>query len=189
MEQLINYLLQFGQLNQKQIDLIETRASEKLLSKNEYFSEAWKIARQIAFVQEGVLMICYYNNKGEETVHHFICEDHFVVDLESFNHKILSMIYIRAVTDCRLITFTFEDWQELSTTIIDWNAIINKITIKTLLDKVHMVQPMVMLDGKTKYLNFLKNFPNLANRIPLIYLASYLGITPTSLSRIRRNIR
>src|SRR5690606_27625639 len=106
MEELISYLLQFGQLNQNQIDLVKAKAEEKLLPKGEYFSEAGKIARQIAFVQEGVLMICYYNNKGEEIVHHFVDENHFVVDLESFNNKITSMIYIRAVTDCTLISFS-----------------------------------------------------------------------------------
>ncbi|PJR04051.1 Crp/Fnr family transcriptional regulator [Avrilella dinanensis] len=189
MEELVSYLLQFGQLNQQQIDLVKAKAEEKCLLKGEYFSEAGKVAKHIAFVQEGVLMICYYNNKGEEIVHHFVDENHFVVDLESFNHKILSMIYIRAVTDCQLISFSHESFKELSATIIDWDKIINKITIKTLLDKVNLIQPKLNTDAKTRYLDFLQNFPNLANRVPLVYIASYLGITATSLSRIRKNIR
>jgi len=48
---------------------------------------------------------------------------------------------------------------------------------------------MMSEDAKERYLSFLEKFPNLANRIPLSYLASYLGITQSSLSRIRRNIR
>lgn len=189
MEELISYLLQFGQLNQQQIDLVKAKAEEKHLLKGEYFSEAGKVAKHIAFVQEGVLMICYYNNKGEEIVHHFVDENHFVVDLESFNHKISSMIYIKAVTDCQLISFSHESFKELSATIIDWDKIIHKITIKTLLDKVNLVQPKLNTDAKTRYLDFLENFPNLANRVPLVCIASYLGITATSLSRIRKNIR
>jgi len=189
MEELISYLLQFGHLNQKQVDLVKAKAEEKNIVKGEYFSEAGKIAREIAFVQEGVLMICYYNNRGEEIVHHFVDENHFVVDLESFNHKISSMIYIRSVTDCKLISFTYESFKELSEIIIDWDKIINKVTIKTLLDKVNVEQPKLNTDAKNRYLDFLKNFPNLANRIPLIHIASYLGVTATSLSRIRKNIR
>lgn len=108
MEELISYLLQFGHLNQEQVDLVKAKAEEKNIVKGEYFSVAGKIAREIAFVQEGVLMICYYNKRGEEIVHHFVDENHFVVDLESFNHKILSMIHIRLVTDCKLITFTYK---------------------------------------------------------------------------------
>jgi len=189
MEELISYLLQFGHFNQKQIDLVKAKAQERFLPKGEHFSEAGKIARHIAFIQEGVLMICYYNNKGEEIVHHFVDENHFVVDLESFNHKISSMIYIRAVTDCKLVSFTFESFKELSEIIMDWDKIINKITIKTLLDKVNVEQPKLNTDAKTRYLDFLKNFPDLANRIPLVHIASYLGVTATSLSRIRKNIR
>lgn len=189
MEELISYLLQFGHFNQKQIDLVKAKAEEGFLPKGECFSEAGKIARHIAFVQEGVLMICYYNNKGEEIVHHFVNENHFVVDLESFNHKISSMIYIRAVTDCKLVSFTFESFKVLSEIIMDWDKIINKITLKTLLDKVNVEQPKLHTDAKTRYLDFLKNFPNLANRIPLVHIASYLGVTATSLSRIRKNIR
>ena len=189
MEDLISYLLQFGQLNPKQIELVKTKAEEKYLQKGEYFSEAGKIAKQIAFVEEGVLMICYYNNKGEEIVHHFVDENHFAVDLESFNHKIASMIYIRAVRDCRVIVFSYDGFKTLSETIIDWDKIIHKITVKTLLEKVNLLQPKLGADAKTRYLNFLKNFPKLANRIPLVYIASYLGITATSLSRIRKNIR
>jgi len=189
MEGLIRYLLQFGHFNQEQINLIKAKAEERFLQKGAYFSEAGKIAKHIAFVQEGVLMISYYNNKGEEIVHHFVDENHFVVDLESFNHKMLSMIYIRAVTDCKLFSFTFDSLKELSEIIVDWDMIINKITIKTLLDKVNVAQPKLNKDAKTRYLDFLKNFPNLANRIPLVYIASYLGVTATSLSRIRKNIR
>ncbi|PUZ21553.1 cAMP-binding domain of CRP or a regulatory subunit of cAMP-dependent protein kinases [Chitinophaga costaii] len=189
MEALINYLLQFGPLNLQQIELIKKKAEEKKVAKGEYFLEAGKIARHIGFVKEGVLMICYYNNKGEEIVHHFVDENHFVADVESFIHQMTSMIYIRAVTDCQLISFSYDNFKALSETIIDWDKIMHKVTIKTLLDKVNVVQPMLSTDAQTRYTTFLQNFPNLANRIPLIYIASYVGITPTSLSRIRKNMR
>src|SRR5690606_38893387 len=164
------------------------KAEEKFLPKGAYSSEAGKGARPIALVQEGGLMICYANNKGDEIVHHRADENHLVADLERLNNIITSMIYIQAVTDCMLISFSYEHFKELTTTIIDWDKIIHKITIKTLLDKVNLVQPKLNTDAKTRYLDFLKNFPNLANRIPLIYIASYLGITATSLSRIRKSI-
>ena len=79
--------------------------------------------------------------------------------------------------------------RELSMTIIEWDNIIAKITSKGLADKVNKISPMMSEDAKERYLSFLEKFPNLANRIPLSYLASYLGITQSSLSRIRRNIR
>lgn len=188
MEALIRYLLQFGQLNNQQIDLIQARAETVVLPKNEYFLEAGKIARNLAFLQEGVMAICYYNNKGEEVINHFVNEDHFVVDLESFNYQTTSMIYIKALTDCTLQVFTRRQWNELLATIIGLDSIAHKITTKTLLDKVNIIKPMISVEAKDRYLNFLKDYPGVINRIPLVYVASFLGITPSSLSRIRNKM-
>lgn len=188
MDNLINYLLRFGSLNQQQIDLIKHKAEEVSLPKEAYFSEAGRLAKQVAFVSEGILRVCYYSNKGDEVTRYFIDEDNFAVDLNSYNYNIPSSEYIQAVTDCRLLVFSREDMTELSATIINWDPILSKITAKGLLDKVNRISPMLAEDAKTRYLHFLTKFPRLTNRIPLSALASYLGITQSSLSRIRKNI-
>ena len=188
MKTLINYLLQFGQLNQQQIDLVKSKAKEVQLKKEDYFSEAGKIAKQVAFITDGILRVCYYNNKGEEITRYFLDENNFAVDINSFMTKIPSSEYIQAITDCKLIVFSEDALKELSLTIIGWDGIINQITAKSLIEKVNRISPMLAEDAKSRYLNFLVKFPQLANRIPLSFLASYLGITQSSLSRIRRNI-
>lgn len=188
MENLINYLLTFGQLNQQQVDLIKHKTRKIMLKKEEYFSEAGNIAKQVAFINDGILRVCYYNNKGDEITRYFIEENNFAVDLNSYNYNMPSSEYIQAVTDCELIVFSREAMAELSATIITWDAILNKITSKGLLEKVNRISPMLAEDATTRYLNFLEKFPHLANRIPLSLLASYLGIIQSSLSRIRKNI-
>ncbi|WP_159470015.1 Crp/Fnr family transcriptional regulator [Dyadobacter sp. 3J3] len=188
MENLIDYLLTFGQLNQQQIDIVRQKARTITLKKEEYFSEAGNIARQVAFISDGILRVCYYNNKGDEITRYFIEENNFVVDLNSYNYNIPSTEYIQAVSDCELIIFSREAMADLSATIINWDAIINKITSKALLEKVNRISPMLAEDATTRYLHFLEKLPHLANRIPLSLLASYLGITQSSLSRIRKNI-
>ncbi len=188
MKELINYLLQFGQLNQQQIDLIKSKGKEIELKKESYFSEAGKIAKQVAFINEGILRICFFNNKGEEITKYFVDENHFAVDLNSFTSQTPSSEYLQAVTDCKLIVFSTDALKELSSTIILWDSIINQITSKALLEKMNRISPMMSEDATVRYRNFLEKFPNLANRIPLSFLASYLGITRSSLSRIRKSI-
>lgn len=189
MEQLIEYILQFGSLNQQQIDLVTKKAKELELLKDAYFSEAGKIACQVGFIVDGVIRVCYYNNKGKEITKYFIDENNFVVDLNSLSNKIPSTGYVQAITDCKLIVFSQNDWEELSNTIVGWDEIINKITTKALLQKIERISPLVSEDATTRYLAFMEKYPQLVNRIPLSSLASYLGITQSSLSRIRRNIR
>jgi CRP-like cAMP-binding protein len=189
MEALIKYILQFGNLNQQQIDLITSKATEQEIKKDDYFSEAGKIARRVGFVLDGIVRVCYYNNKGEEITKYFIEENNLVVDLESFNNEIASTAYVQAVTDCRLIVFSKKDWQELLNTIVGWDAVVHKIISKALMQKVERRSPLVSEDATTRYLRFLEIYPTVVNRIPLSFIASYLGVTQSSLSRIRKNIR
>ncbi|NML23996.1 Crp/Fnr family transcriptional regulator [Pseudoflavitalea sp. G-6-1-2] len=187
MEGLINYLCRFGQLNDQQIELVKNKVKIIHLNKGDSFSEAGKIARQVAFVSAGILRVFYYNNKDKEITRYFIDEQNFAVDLHSFSDQVPSSEYIQAVMDCRLLVFTAADLKELSQTIVGWETLINKISATSLLEKVNRISPMLGEDASSRYANFLERFPTLANRIPLSFLASYLGITQSSLSRIRRN--
>ncbi|MBW3466990.1 Crp/Fnr family transcriptional regulator [Arthrospiribacter ruber] len=189
MEALINYLLQFGNLNKQQIDFITSKSRELALRKEDYFSEAGKIAKQVGFILDGILRVCYYSNKGEDITKYFIDENNFVVDLDSFENKIPSSRYVQAVTDCKLIVFPEYNWEEISYTIVGWESIVNKIIKKSLIQKLDRRSPLVSEDATTRYLGFIEKYPQLINRIPLSYLASYLGVTQSSLSRIRKNIR
>lgn len=188
MKDFFKYVLQFGSLNQQQIDLIANKATELELPKDDYFLEAGKISRQFAFLMEGITRVYYFDHKGNEITKYFIEENNIVVNLESFDNEIPSSSYVQAVTDCKFIIFSTQDWRELLNRIPGWENIVHEIISKALLQKVERRSPLVSEDATTRYLNFLKKYPNLANRIPLSYIASYLGITQSSLSRIRRKI-
>lgn len=189
MDEMVEYVLQFGNLNRQQIDVITEKAQKLELKKEDYFSEAGKIAKQVGFIVEGVLRICYYDNKGQEITKYFIDENNFVVDLHSFDDKVPSSEYVQAVTDCRLLVFSQQNWEEIANTIVGWENIVNKIVKKSLIQKIERRSPLVSEDATARYLAFMEKYPQLLNRIPLSYLASYLGITQSSLSRIRKNIR
>ena len=188
MDNLINYLLKFGHLNQQQIELIKNKCGEKEIKKDEYYQEAGKIPREVIFLIEGILRICYYNHKGDEVTKYFIDENNFAVDINSYNQNIPSSEYTQAITNCRYIVISKDAMKELSMTIVGWDEIVNKITAKSFADKVTKISTMMAEDATERYLNFFERFPTMANRIPLSYLASYLGITQSSLSRIRKNI-
>lgn len=189
MDRFIEYILQFGRLNKQQIELVKSKASPISLAKDEYFSEAGKIPRHVGFVLEGIFRFCYYNNKGEEITDYFIDEDHFVTDYQNFEANMAASQYVQAVTDCTLLVFSKQDWEELLNTIVDWDRMVVKIVQKCLVEKIERRSPLVAEDATTRYLSFIQKFPNLANRVPLSFIASYIGVTQQSLSRIRKNIR
>jgi CRP-like cAMP-binding protein len=189
MEEFINYILQFGNLNKQQTDFIMSKAKTLELHKDEYFSEAGKIPRYVGFILEGVLRSCYYNNRGEEITHSFVDENNFVSDQQKFEAQMVASEYVQAVTNCKLLVFSKKDWDEIGNTILGWDAIAGLIMKNCLLKTIERRSPLVSEDATTRYSLFNEHFPGLVNRIPLSYVASYMGITQQSLSRIRKNIR
>jgi len=189
MQEFVNYILQFGNLNKQQTDFIMGKAKKLELHKEEYFSEAGKIPRYVGFIIEGVVRFCYYNNKGEDITQYFIDENSFVSDQQRFESQMVASEYIQAVTDCKMLIFSKKDWDEIGNTIVGWHAITGLIIKNCLLKTIERRSPLVSEDATTRYLSFIEHFPGLINRIPLSHIASYIGITQQSLSRIRKNIR
>ncbi|GAB3959424.1 Crp/Fnr family transcriptional regulator [Spirosoma harenae] len=189
MEELIIYLTQFGHLDAQQRALILAKAKHKRIAKGAYFAEAGKISTQIGYVTDGVFRVCYYDKLGDSFTRYFVYENRFVVDTASFRDEMPSAEYIEAITDCQLVVFSKEDFAQLAALIPGWQDIFVKITSYVLENKLKFTSNMLVQDAQKRYLNFLDHYPGLANRVPLNMLASYLGITPSSLSRIRKNIR
>ncbi|UBM59494.1 Crp/Fnr family transcriptional regulator [Marinilongibacter aquaticus] len=186
MKELIAYILQFGDLNSQQIDLLSSKAQTMDLQKEDYLVEAGYTFDRVVFVLEGVLRICYYNRKGDEITKYFIDENHLFSN--PYPGEPMTE-YIQALSPCKLILFSRKDWQILSDTIVGWDNIVHKIFHKGMAEKLERRSSLVSEGATTRYLAFLEHFPTLTNRVPLSHVASYLGITQQSLSRIRKNIR
>lgn len=188
MEKFIEYILQFGHLNKQQIELITSKTTALELPKGDYYWEAGKVVRHIGFLTEGVIRVYYYNNKGEEITRYFIDENHLILSGNTIDEVYTPSEYLSAVTECKMIIFSKEDWKEITETIIGWESIIQRITAKHHREKIERRGGLVSQDGTERYLDFIQKFPTLVNRVPLSFIASYLGITQSSLSRIRKNI-
>ncbi len=188
MNTFIEYIKQFGDLSCEQISLLEELLFVKELKRNDYFLEAGQYSNEIAFIDQGVFRVYFYDKKGNEIVRYFLKENQFMVDLYSFENNVIGSEYIQSLTESRLIIISKDSFNKLMQLIPNWSKIIAKITQNALLEKLNSKSDLVNQDATTKYLDFINKNPNLANRIPLGQLASYLGIKQQSLSRIRHKI-
>ncbi|TGD77673.1 Crp/Fnr family transcriptional regulator [Hymenobacter wooponensis] len=185
---LTNFLLQFHYFTPQQLRLIQSRAVARTYQPGDYFSQAGRVAQEIGFIVSGIFRVCYYDCEGTDHTKYFLEENHFVVDLQSYQYQQPCTEYVQAVTATHVLVFQARAWQELGLTMVDWPRVEHKLFTQALLEKLNRRSALVSPNGTTRYTQFLTTFPGLANRIPLAQLASYLGLTPQSLSRIRRNL-
>lgn len=189
MDRFIEYVSQFGNLNKQQIELLTSKATALELRKDEFYWEAGKTVKHIGFITEGVFRVYYYTNNGEEITRYFIDENHLILDGPAAEGNYIPSEYLQAVTDCKLVAFSKKNWREVIETIIGWESIVQKIVAKHHREKLERRSELVSQNATARYLDFIEKFPTLVNRVPLSFIASYLGITQSSLSRIRKNIR
>lgn len=188
MTDLLTYLSQFGELTSDEQQIIQKNCSQKELLKGDYLLKSGEYCHQIAFVQEGILRTYFQDDLGNDVTKYFITKGHFAADLQSFNEKVISTYHIQAETDTRILLVNREALHLFSEQIDKWDLRMKKIIEIGLLEKASQKTDMLHQDATTRYLTFIKDFPNVANQVSLNHIASYLGITQFSLSRIRKNL-
>jgi len=189
MEQLLAYLGKYGHLTAADKDLLNSLIQPFLLEKGQYFVESGRVCARLGFISDGVCRSCYYDKLGNDFTRYFIYEGRFVGDVNGYLDQSPALEYIEAITDCTLLTLNRADFAILETSIVGWSAIFAKLNAQVLENKMKMASNMLVQDAHTRYLNFLDHYPGLGNRVPQSMLASFLGITPSSLSRIRRQVK
>lgn len=156
--------------------------------RNEFILTAGEIPKFSIFVMKGCLRQYIVNEKGEESIVYFAEERHFIGDLPSVRGKTISNYNFQAIEECELLTISAENWEYAYDKFLWWTSahIAGYQKWATLLQQ--QMAERHTLSGEARYLNLLKTRPKLFQRVPQHYIASYLGINPETLSRIRKKI-
>jgi hypothetical protein len=189
MQPLIQHLQQSGKFTAQQIDHIQSRLIFKTFQKGEFFSEPEKSTNEMAFVLKGILRVFSYDPGRQESTHYFIDENNFVLAGDPpAGNETAGKEYVQAVMRTDLALISSQNLQDPPFTKSDWNMIRDHIAGRALLEKAEQIGPTLAGDATARYKKFMETYPQIAGRVPLSYLASYLGITQQSLSRIRKQL-
>lgn len=188
MEKLKSILGFGGILSKDDIEYVSSHFKNKSLKANEHFQGFHKIANEIAFVESGILRVYALEANGNEVTKYFIRENQFFVDLESYYTAKPATNAFQAVVNSEIYAVHKSVLEKLSEEIPNLYIFLKSITETHLLNKIKDNDFLNFGDAKTKYLEFVKRYPPLAQQVPQQYIASYLKITPQSLSRIRKEL-
>jgi CRP-like cAMP-binding protein len=147
-----------------------------------------KTAKELFFVVSGILKIVSTSEKGNDVIQFFIRENKFCTILYSFNNGAVAQEGIVAATEGELLVFSKTSLEALYVKLPYFKSLVERITYQALMDKIKYRNELMGEEATVRYQKFVLQQPEIVLRVPLGDIASYLGITQQSLSRIRRNI-
>ena len=182
-----NYLKDMTSLNSDEFDLALPSFSIVELKRGKHFVEENKTCTHFAFIVSG-LMRAYRNDDGEEATICLCNTNAFATSTVSFITQTPSHTSIQALEDVLLLTITFKDLQYLYTISSFWQKVGRLIAEKEFMFMQKNEWRNSKRSAMEKYQLLLKENPGIVNRVPLQYIASYLGIQPETLSRLRKKL-
>jgi CRP-like cAMP-binding protein len=157
--------------------------------KEEYYLRPGQTEQRIGFITRGSFRWYYINEKGEEVNFHFFLDNNFVVEFESFISQRPSNMYIQAMEDSEVIMLPDrKSILELYATSHHWSEFGRKIAESVYLASANRVQDFLFRNAEERYIQLLKQHPDIFQRVSLTHISSYLGVQGPSLSRIRKRI-
>ncbi|AUT03391.1 cyclic nucleotide-binding protein [Nostoc sp. CENA543] len=162
---------------------------EITLNTGEFLVRAGEIPARIAFVVSGLLRLYYVNSAGSEFTKSFCPENHFVTAYSALILKQPAQFFIEALEDSLLLVADYSQYAQLCTENSCWQTINYKLVEALFIKKEKREAELLLDDATTRYQKFLTEYPYLETRVKQYHIASYLGISPVSLSRIRKNLQ
>lgn len=182
---LLELINQITILEEKEIELIKSSFKPLKLTKGEFFLEAGKINKHIGFLHKGLVRYFVYKDE-EESTFEFTKEGEFIADYQSFNNKTESIQNIQAIEDCEILIINYDNVQKIFNSTKKGNLIGRRIIEHRFDIMVNQLLAIYMQNHEDRYQSFINHYSDLLQRIPQYLIASYVGVKPESLSRIRR---
>lgn len=157
----------------------------KKIKKNQYFLCEGEICNQVAFINSGLIR-SFFLIDGREQVDSFSLESEWITDYVSFLNRQRSAFYIQAMVDTELFLLSYDNIQKIYDRGKAFERFGRLITEQLYIISVSRATSLLLEKPEQRYLTLLKEEPHLLALIPLKQIASYLGVEPESLSRIRK---
>lgn len=187
-KQLINDISTRHKMNLQDIEWCQKLFHPLLMPKNRILEEAGKVPQNLYYIVSGFMRLFYYNDNGDEITTHINCPHGFFTSFSEFANQIKSSANVETITECQLLRISRQDYDTLMLESPFWKDYGIQVLQESIAYNEERSKDLAVLSGEQRYLKLMQSHPDILQNVPLQYIASFLGIKPESLSRIRRNL-
>jgi len=185
---LLNIIAQTVSLSPKEIELCKEYFEPVLIPKNRIVEKNGDIPRHLYFVVSGFMRLFHYNENGDEVTTHINCPPGFISSYSDFIHQTKSTENVECITECELLRITKKNLEVLTQTSAAFKDFSIWVFQQSIAYNENRSKELATLNAEQRYKKLLENYPAILHNVPIQYIASFLGMKPESLSRIRRQM-
>lgn len=175
-------------LTEEEADYFISLLKQKTIRKRQFLLQSGEISRHETFVVKGLLRAYIIDKSGYEHVAMFASEGWWISDLYSFLTQSPGSQNIDALEDTEVLQIEKDDLERLYLEIPKFDRFFRILLQNAFVANQQRILASISLTAEEQYLAFVKKYPSLEQRVPQHQVASYLGITPETISRIRRSL-
>ena len=184
MEQLLEFLNSVYPLSDDLVNYLMQNLQSKVFKKKEMLLEKGRICKNIFFIEKGLIR-CFYLLNEKEVSSWFMKEGDVIISVESFFKQVPSYESIQALEDCTVYYISYEQLMHAYVTFVEFNFVGRILTEKYYTLCEQRLYSLRMHKAAERYNDLLQNDPEIIQRVPSKYIASYLGISLETLSRVK----
>jgi CRP-like cAMP-binding protein len=187
-QSLITFIESTVSIPRQTVKEIVTHFHEIEIKKNDYFIKKGSICDTYLFLESGFIRAFTFDTEGNEVTTEFYADNQIVFEVDSFFQKTKSKENYQALENCTGWHLTFDQLQVLFHSLPEFREFGRMILVKGYISFKNRTLSLINESAEQRYESLIKTRPEIFQKAPLKYIASYLGITDTSLSRIRKEI-
>lgn len=183
----LQHNLRYFALSVQSQEALEPFWQFRKLKKGEIILSEGEICRMSAFIVKGIIRSFLFVDEKECT-YEFFPENYYAVDYESFAFQTPATFSLEALEDCEILCLDAIDFIDLQKKHLDFQLLTKTIIERRFTQMLNLSRALRFQNPLKRYETFLQHFPNVPNRVPQYMIASYLGIKPETLSRVRSRL-